>query len=244
MDKICYIKQPAGLGDILFCQKIAYRAIHDFGCKKVIWPISHVYSYLPEYVSNIDKNVILTNEQISLNFPNQLINNEEILYIPLQSCDNLVSHHDSRANGHIKYKFFFDTVWDDWKNYFIINRNIEREKKLIYDLSININEPYNFINPNYGTPPNYITNINIKPNNEYKNVYMSILPNTNIFDWLTIIENAKEIHTMETSLYYLLEKLSLNENVFIYSKYKHINPNSVDDYEYMRPHCSKKWNYV
>lgn len=70
-----------------------------------------------------------------------------------------------------------------------------------------------------------------------------IIPGFTIFDWLKIIENAIEIHSMETSLYYILEKLGIEKNVFIYSKYKYQN-NLFDDYSYMKNHCSKKWNYV
>ena len=51
MSKICIINQPAGLGDILFCQKIAHVALQEFGCDKVVWPVSEVYNYLHEYIS-------------------------------------------------------------------------------------------------------------------------------------------------------------------------------------------------
>lgn len=242
MDKTCYIQQPAGLGDILFCQKIAYRAINDFGCNKVIWPVSYVYGYLSDYIFN-DKVIFDPQERLPI-YDNKIINNENFLYIPLQTCDNLVPYHDSRANGHIKYKFFYDTDYLDWKNYFTLKRNLDRELKLVKLLNIDISKPYNFINPSYGTPPGHVKNNNIKPNNEFPNVYMEIIPNVNIFDWLTIIENAKEIHTVETSLYYILEKLNIEDNVYIYSKYKHSNPSYNDDYEYMKSHCSKKWNYT
>ena len=45
MSKICFINQPAGLGDILFCQKIARRAITDFNCETVYWAVSNTYNY-------------------------------------------------------------------------------------------------------------------------------------------------------------------------------------------------------
>ena len=36
--KPCLIKQPAGIGDIFFCQKIArYMAYHGY---QIIWPLS------------------------------------------------------------------------------------------------------------------------------------------------------------------------------------------------------------
>jgi hypothetical protein len=241
MDKICYIKQPAGLGDILFCQKIAYRAIKEFNCSKVIWPVSNVYNYLSDFIKNKNENVFFTPESF-FNFPNQLINDDNLMYIPLQSCDGLVEYQDGRANGRIKYKFFYDTDFSDWKDYFTIIRNKERENNLINMLNININEPYNLINPFFGTPPGHKMNPNIKPDNDYKNIYIQINPRVTIFDWLTIIENAKEIHIMESSMYYILEKLNL-ENVYIYSKYK-FEQNIDDDYKYMKSHCNPKWRYM
>ena len=46
MDKVT-IYQPAGLGDILFCQKIAYKLI-EYGYT-VYWPM-HKYSWISQYI--------------------------------------------------------------------------------------------------------------------------------------------------------------------------------------------------
>jgi hypothetical protein len=90
-----------------------------------------------------------------------------------------------------------------------LKRNLEKESKLIEFLKLEDNEPFNLINRNFGTPPNFKTNDHINPLNGLKNIYMDILPGFNIFDWIRVIENAREIHTMETSLYYILEKLGI-----------------------------------
>ena len=49
-NKICLINQPAGLGDILLCQKIANHVI-ELGYK-VIWPVVDQYNYISEYIIN------------------------------------------------------------------------------------------------------------------------------------------------------------------------------------------------
>lgn len=241
MSKICLINQPAGLGDILFCQKIAYVALQEFGCEKVVWPVSEVYNYLSEYVSQ--PKVYFETKNQEPNLGKNIINTEELLYIPLVSSDSVINHSDMRAHGHIKYKFFFNTEYKDWKNYFTLQRNFERELELIKYLNLNINEPFNLINRNFGTPPNFKINNKIKPSNNLKNIYMDILPGFNIFDWIGVIEKATEIHTMETSLYYILEKLGIENNVYIYSKYT-FQYGQQDNYDYMKSHCSKNWNYV
>lgn len=241
MSKICIINQLAGLGDILFCQKIAYRALNEFQCKKVYWPVSNVYSYIGDYI--IQDNVIFQGENHATNQGDSIINSDELLYIPLSTSDKIINYTNNRAHGHIKYKFFYDTDYTDWKNYFTLVRNFEREQKLMSYLNLDENTNFNLINPNFGTPPNFLTNNKIKPNNNYRNVHMDFIDGFNIFDWIGVIEKAKEIHTMETSLYYIIEKLNIEDNVFIYSKYKFMNRGS-DDYGYMKSHCSNKWNYM
>ena len=49
-NKICLINQPAGLGDILLCQKMAYYYI-DKGYN-ILWPVNSRYNYLNEYIGN------------------------------------------------------------------------------------------------------------------------------------------------------------------------------------------------
>ena len=71
---------------------------------------------------------------------------------------------------------------------------------------------------------------------------MDFLEDTHIFDWLRVAENAIEIHTMETSLCYLLEKINLT-NVFVYSKYT-ANNNKKDDFGYIKSNYSSDWTYV
>lgn len=240
MSKICIIKQPAGLGDIIFCQKIASKSILDFNCNKVIWYVNPVYEYIKDYI--INDNVFFEIGSCP-NYGYNIINNEKLLYIPLESSDLITNHEDNRAHGHIKYKFFFNTDYSDWKNYFEIKRNYDRENNLIKELGINLNNKYNLINPNFGTYPNFKRNNSISPNNDFENIYMDFLPNFNIFDWMGVIENAQEIHTMETSLYYILEKLNISDNVYIYSKYTY-QYGVKDNYSYMKSHCNNKWNFV
>ncbi|NBW58602.1 hypothetical protein EBR43_12675, partial [bacterium] len=46
--KTVLIKQKAGLGDILFCQKIGQ--IYQQRGHPVIWPVAHTYNYITEYL--------------------------------------------------------------------------------------------------------------------------------------------------------------------------------------------------
>lgn len=239
MSKVGYIYQIGGLGDIIFCQKLAFRALSEFNCEKVFWPVTNVYNYIGEYIHQ--ENVIFQDESQLLNRGESIINDDDLLYIPLQNCNVPVGN--DWAHGYMKYKFFFDTDFSDWKSYFELRRNFDREKKLMETINVDFNKPFNFINRNFGSPPGYITNTEINVENGNQNVYMEIKEGFNIFDWIGIIEMADEIHIMESSLYYILEKLNIEDNVYIYSKYKYLYKVN-DDYSYMRSHCSKKWNYM
>ena len=50
--KPCLIKQPAGIGDIFFCQKIARYMIHHG--YDVIWPVLPSISWIKDYIKDID----------------------------------------------------------------------------------------------------------------------------------------------------------------------------------------------
>ena len=45
---LCLINQPAGLGDILLCQKIACHLV-NLGYE-VIWPVVDYYNFITEYI--------------------------------------------------------------------------------------------------------------------------------------------------------------------------------------------------
>lgn len=253
MDKTCLIKQPAGIGDILFCQKIAKVIQEETEYKKIIWPVSEQYCYLKDYLISDNIDFPLETD----NFPYKdfynsgnlyMVESDNVLFVPLQSSDVVEKickcHNNSKAHGHMKYNFC-NVSYSDWKNYFELKRNYKRENDLISKLELDINKPYNLINKNSGTYPNYSNNLlsneikDIVPNNNFKNVYMEFYDGVNIFDWMKIFEYAREIHTMECGVYYILEKMNL-DNVFIYTKY--INQN--DDFSYMRDHCNPKWRYI
>jgi hypothetical protein len=254
MEKICLIKQPAGIGDILFCQKIAKVIQEETEYKKIIWPVSEQYYYLKDYLICNDIEFPIETENflykdIYLSNSLYMIKEDNFLYVPLETSSFVEGHckcHDnSRAHGHMKYNFC-NISYSNWKDYFKFNRNFEREDNLIKLLGIDINEPFNLINKNCGTYPNILTTQRICPNNNFKNIYMEFIDGINIFDWIKIFKHAQEIHSMECGVYYILEKLNL-DSVHIYSKYTSEwddGKNRIDDFSYMKDHCNKKWRFI
>ena len=257
MKKYCIIKQPAGFGDILFCQKIAKVLQENTEYTEVIWPVAPVYSYIQEYMGG--NGIHFPSEDDNFPFKEvwqsghyQCLKSDDFIFIPLQSSDMTIPqctcHGSRRAHGHIKYNFV-NIDYHDWKDYVSFKRFEDRENSLVQHLELDLNEPFNLINNSCGTLPPYgycEYRENIKPNNNYKNVYMKPIEGYSLFDWCKVFEHAYEIHTMETGVWYVLDKLGL-ENVYIYSKYtSDWNPEKhlPDDFSYMKDNCNPNWKLI
>jgi len=242
-NKICLINQPAGLGDILLCQKIANHIIELV--YKIIWPVVDQYNYISEYITNPNIEFCSINSEFhgkehysehGLNF----IKNDDFLYLPIKNADRVLN---SKSMLYAKFDYC-DMSPENWNEYFSITRNHDRENKIIQHYNIQPGEKYNIVNKTFATPPNTITNIAIKPKNNYRTINMEILGWDRIFDWMGILEGAEEIHTVDTSLTLILTKLNV-KNVHIYERtnglgadYSTPNP----DYIHKKLFCDK-WNY-
>ena len=225
MSKICLIRQPAGIGDIFFTQKIAKDYISRG--YTVIWPVISQFEFIKDYIK-ID-NLIFVNE--NADFPHRniymegyskpMMINVNDVYLPIQ-------HFDRHYNGpvmHAKYKLL-DMDFSDWVEHFTFKRNLEREQKLIDHFNADDRE-FVFVNRMFGSPPNS------KPCShmgEYENsIEMTYLGWDNLFDWIGLLFKAKHIYTVETSILYIISKLGL-KNVTVYSRH---NPPSFHQVEHM-----------
>jgi hypothetical protein len=214
MSKICLIRQPAGIGDIFFTQKIA----KDYISKGylVVWPVIPQFEFIKDYIK-VD-NLMFVNE--NSDFPHKNIYQEGYskptvinvndVYLPIQ-------HFDRQYSGsvmHAKYKLL-NMDFGDWLDYFSFERNLEREQKLIDHFDVNDKE-FVFVNRMFGSPPHS------KPcphMGEFENsVEMEYLGWDNLFDWIGLLLKAKHIYTVETSILYIISKLGL-KNVTVYSRH-------------------------
>ena len=215
MSKICLIRQPAGIGDIFFTQKIA----KDYISKgyTVIWPIIEQFEFIKDYIK-ID-GLIFVNE--NFNFPHKNIYMEgyskpvqiddDSIYLPIQHFDR---HFSDISVMQAKYKMVsMDS--SDWLDYFEFERNLEREQKLIDHYGVQDKE-FVFVNKMFGSPPHSKSCPHM---GEYENsVEMEYLGWDNLFDWIGILLKAKHIYTVETSILYIISKLGL-KNVTVYSRH-------------------------
>lgn len=225
MSKICLIRQPAGIGDIFFTQKIAKNYIQKGF--QVLWPVIPQFEYIKDYIKIDGLTFINENSE----FPHKNVYNsghskpimpsEDLLYLPLQFADR----HIPDSVMHAKYKIL-NIDFSDWVNYFEFERNLEREQKLIDYFGVNDKE-FVFVNRMYGSPPDSKPCIHM--GNYTDSIEMSYLGWDNLFDWIGLLLKAKHIYTVETSLLYIITKLGI-KNVTVYSRH---NPPSFHQVEHI-----------
>lgn len=242
MDKICLIRQPSGLGDIFFTLKIA-EYYKNLGYE-IWWPVISPFAWIKDYIDgynfydkgNSDYNSPLNYDDKFFEIYNKRepIFSENLIYLPLQMSSALVKSEDSVMNS--KYKLI-GLDYTDWSDYFKFKRKSDKENELFYNvLNLKDDDKYCFISKNYGSPPNFMTH-NIKYDNNLKVIELSFIEGFTLFDWCKVIEKATEIHTVDSSINYIIDKLNLStENIFLHilpkirgtakhlfkTKYKHI----------------------
>jgi hypothetical protein len=218
MDKRIVINQPAGLGDILFCQKIK-KTFENEGFE-VVWPVIKEYSWVKEYLEGnyIDNNIFKSKSNdiiIDLSNANYMFPNKKIM--------------------EAKY-FLVDIDYSDWIDFFNFKRNTEKENKLYYDiLGLKDDEEYVLVSRNYGSPPNFLK-FPIETKSNIKNIELDFYNDFTLFDWCKVMENAKEIHMIDSSINFILEKINTNV-LYLYTRRK--NNFSEIDYLFKKDYIKK-----
>lgn len=236
--KTCLIRQPAGLGDILFTLKIAKKVIETNKADIVYWPVSKYYNYLQEYIGSenikfIDEDSSYPYKEIYVNDPHYIIDTNEILYIPLQRSDSIIPY-DNHSNHPMYCKYdLVGLSYVDWSDYVHIHRNYQREEFL--EKHINPVAPFTMVNNTFGTYPDCHKNVNI-PITE-NSIYIENKEFDRPFDWMGLFEKAKNIHTVETSFCYILTLLN-TQNVTVYPR------NVITDFNYVKNIFPKEWKYI
>ncbi len=107
--------------------------------------------------------------------------------------------------------------WQDWKRDAMFKRYPVKENELQAFLGIADGLPYNLVNRYFRS--NNSGKADILPYNGLRNVEMRTIPGFSLFDWAGIIENATEIHTVSTSIIYILELLELKaKEIHLYKR--------------------------
>lgn len=221
---IITINQPAGLGDIFFCQKIAHKLIEEKNCD-ILWPVIKEFSWIGEYIKH---------PRIKFEILDKSKKYENVIKL-----DGAHLRHPGTVMS-AKYNSV-NIDFSDWSSHFNFERNKKREEILFYDiLKLKDNEEYTFVNQYFASPPNQIK-VPVKIISDKKIINFEIMSNDNIFDWCKVLEEASEIHTIQTALQYVCEKLDLKaKEMYIYQR-----PGWGSDFSYIDEIFSKNnWTYI
>jgi len=225
--------QPAGIGDILFIMAIAQK-YHEEG-HTIIWPTAVHYH-------NIQKNFPEVKFMPEGTFglydfydsKRTIFEDENYKVFPFRWADTL--YNDGKTNLHTgmadKYRMV-NLPLDMWRTY-KITRDYEMEDKLFKSLGLNEGDEYNLVNENQ---TRIFQKTRIEPKNGLRNIYMNRDdPQYNMLDWLKVIYNATTIHTVSTSLIWVLDRFHdiPAKEQHIYSRIWDVNkPNPHEDIDYI-----------
>ena len=199
--QIVVINQPFGLGDFLFCIPIA----RDYIAKgyKVIWPVIPAYQNLNKHFPEI---TFVNKEMLKIDYERKdeyelngmkiipLRFSYEIINVPFRDC--------------MKSKYLmFKKDWRRWRESTWV-RDTAKEDELFYDvLKLKDGEKFNLINATFR---NDLSGwVPVQVSNDYRNIELKTLEGFTLLDWCKVVENATTIHTVSTSINYILELLPL-----------------------------------
>lgn len=244
--KTALIRQPAGLGDILWVQPIVnHIASRGFN---VLYPVcDHYYDLVINHIETDNSNFVresdLDPELKKIYSQENEIIESDFEYYPfdcISGREELSSYTVMEKKYYFYKKFIdeFDINDNNWRESVRIKRDYQKEKELENYFQIDTSD-YIWINNFFGTPPGVVTR-DIKTRDDMRKIYNT--PEVkNIFHFCGILENAKEIHTVETSFCYLIELLDCSGQLNMYSRKFSNGIVQHNDFSYIDKIYKKDW---
>lgn len=233
--KNCLIYHHCCLGDLVYTSSIAKHLI-DQGYT-VYWPTGS-YKLLSEYIKingliwcPEDGNYPMADvyqQKESIDFDN----GDKYLALMPEADDLPTGQWMAKRHFWARDKLGID--FGDFRRNVRINRNLEREKKLIetYDLR----GDYILANDIFSHQHKVDLNIESDLPIHYMYVQRDLENGFNYFDWILAMQNAKEIHVVHSALAYLVDKYCNKNKIYLYERMPNNNLNAK--YEY---HQSIAW---
>lgn len=221
--KTCLIYQPVGLGDILWIQKIVDVIISDG--YQVYFPVEDIYFDM--FFKYLKKDNLFW-VRISDNFPlkdyfgsTNVYQTENELYLPISFADRYIPN----CSVMISKYYFLNIPISDYRKHFELKRDFVREKKLIE--YYNLDKDFILVNKSFGTNPKQ-REFEVESNKKVHimNIDEDKKNGFHLFDWIGAIERASEIHTVETSFCYLVDKYAKTYQIHMYEKRVQTDPNT------------------
>lgn len=209
--KLLIPNQYIGLGDIIFQQSLVRKYI-DQGYK-VLWPVKkHFVNDLnrayPD-IAFVNKSIVKANYNAK-----HEINKQRLKILPLRWADMILNlpPDDCMKAKYMLYK----EDWHIWKQHAQWKRDVKKENELFNLLGLTQQEQYILVNRTYQSAFQSKAKFDIVTSTIV--IEMNLVEGYSLFDWAMVIEHATEIHTVSTSLLYLLELLDLKQPIHLYPR--------------------------
>lgn len=221
--KSVVILQKHGLGDCIFAQGIAQHYMR--GGYKVYWPV------MQEYIATLK----FAYPAINWIHDDWYSRDDQVRWDLLHSLCAPLFHSNTFVGApykdvmRAKYDMY-NLDWHTWRDHARWNRNIFKERELAEACGIYEGDRYNLISREFGSNPTKSVPIDV--NNGNKTVFIKQIEGFSLFDWAMLMQNATEIHFVESSNIYLLEMLELRaESINLYARLP--DKNHHNDYSYI-----------
>lgn len=216
--------QSFGAGDVLFTMPIFQEMIEQG--HQVIWGVEKQFLSLAKHfpdIAFVDKSVLGVDYSRKDEY---IIGNVKV--IPLRFTDSILNV-PYRLCMASKYLYFGKDV-NEWRKLKWV-RDEWAEKQLFYEiLKLKDGEKYNLINRTFRN--NNSGKAQIEVNNGLRNIEMRVIENVSLLDWGMVIQRATTIHTVCTSINYMLEILPLQaEEIHLYLRLP--DEKNYDNIEYL-----------
>lgn len=236
MENNLLIKQPSGLGDIIFIQKIVHTLSKEFD--RIVFPVLSTHYWIttrliwPDNVTfePVDRGVEYYKFKFGTNsmvpkkhqnlFNSLAINNMVEIgdgwsYLPLHDAVWAFAKTPQQVREVktmlCKYNLC-DISFLGWEDYFMPIRDEKLERE-VCGMLVPPGRSYRFVNNIFYD--NYTVSSFVP---EFKDgIDLSVIDGYSMLDWWSLIDDAYEVHTVITSLLLMLYKMQ-KKNVFIYPR--------------------------
>ena len=188
----------------------------------VVWPLKDEILWIKDYIPDIEfcsrQDEFPGKQHYGQDF---VILSPQFIYLGLMNThfwqnDYGVEDQDTCMVMHSKY-LMMQLDWTKWSEGFQFDRKIDKENDLYYNvLGLKDESEYIFVN-RYANTENRRNDQLTFPEFDLPVIDLQILKGFSLFDWCKVIENAQEIHTVHTSMPYLIDRLNIKaEKYYMY----------------------------
>ena len=180
----------------------------------VVWPLKDEILWIKDYIPDIEfcsrQDEFPGKQHYGQDF---VILSPQFIYLGLMNThfwqnDYGVEDQDTCMVMHSKY-LMMQLDWTNWSEGFQFDRKIDKENDLYYNvLGLKDESEYIFVN-RYANTENRRNDQLTFPEFDLPVIDLQILKGFSLFDWCKVIENAQEIHTVHTSMPYLIDRLNI-----------------------------------